>query len=73
VSGNARDAARTLELILRAAAAEERLLARRLDQVADDQRRTRLEIERELRHEHFGQSSNGNGGPPDDPESNGRP
>jgi hypothetical protein len=51
---NARDRARSLELIIRAAAAEERLLARRLDGVADAQRRTRAEIASELRREHFG-------------------
>jgi hypothetical protein len=83
--GSARDAARTLELILRAAAAEERLLARRLDQVADEQRRARAEIEREFRHEHFGRSPNGNGAGPTTgdvagadggdalPDQNGRP
>jgi hypothetical protein len=71
---SARDAARTLELILRAAAAEERLLARRLDQVADAHRRARAEIERELRREHFGQSPNGNGAAPDGfPDDNGHP
>jgi hypothetical protein len=73
MSGNARDAARTLELILRAAAAEERLLARRLDAVADEQRRTRAEIERELRREHFGRPPNGNGHGAALPHQNGRP
>jgi hypothetical protein len=55
MAGNARDQARSLELIIRAAAAEERLLSRRLDRVAEAQRRTRDEIAGELRREHFGQ------------------
>jgi hypothetical protein len=55
MSDNARDRARTLELIIRAAAAEERLLARRLERIAASQRKTRDEIARELRREHFGQ------------------
>jgi hypothetical protein len=47
VNGNgdsAGDRARTLELIIRAALAEERLLARRLERVAEAQRRTREAI-----------------------------
>jgi hypothetical protein len=44
---SARDSARTLELIIRAAAAEERLLSRRLERVAEAQRRTRAEVVRE--------------------------
>ena len=51
---SARDRARSLELIIRAAAAEERMLGRRLQSVADAQRRTRAEIAEELRREHFG-------------------
>jgi hypothetical protein len=44
MSGSSRDRARSLELIIRAAAAEERLLARRLDSIAESQRRARSEI-----------------------------
>jgi hypothetical protein len=55
MAANARDRARSLELIIRGAAAEERVLQRRLDRVADAQRKTRAEIESELRREHFGQ------------------
>jgi hypothetical protein len=51
----ARDRARSLELIIRAAAAEERLLQRRLERVADAQRRTMAEIAGEIRREQFGQ------------------
>jgi hypothetical protein len=51
----ARDRARSLELIIRAAAAEERLLQRRLDRVADAHRKTAAEISSEVRREHFGQ------------------
>jgi hypothetical protein len=51
---NARDRARTLELIIRAATAEERLLARRLQGVADAQRKTRANIASEISREHFG-------------------
>ena len=47
ISDNARDRARTLELIIRAAAAEERLLGRRLERAAEAQRRMREEIVRE--------------------------
>jgi hypothetical protein len=54
MSDSARDRARTLELIIRAAAAEERLLGRRLERIAETQRKTRDEIARELRREHFG-------------------
>jgi len=54
MSGNARDRARSLELIIRAAAAEERLLRRRLEGVAAAQRRTRSDIASEIRREHFG-------------------
>jgi hypothetical protein len=54
MSGNARDRARSLELIIRAAAAEERLLGRRLDRIAEAQRKTRGEIANEIRREHFG-------------------
>jgi hypothetical protein len=49
VSDNARERARTLELIIRAAVAEERLLGRRLERAAADQRRVREEIERSQR------------------------
>ena len=55
MTGSARDRARTLELINRAAVAEERLLNARLARMADSQRRTREDIARELRREHFGQ------------------
>ena len=54
MSGNARDRARSLELIIRAAAAEERLLSRRLESAAAAQRRTRADIASEIRREHFG-------------------
>lgn len=54
MSGNARDRARSLELIIRAAAAEERLLGRRLDRIAEAQRTTRAQIADEIRREHFG-------------------
>ena len=54
MSDSARDRARTLELIIRAAAAEERLLSRRLERIAESQRKTRDEIAREVRREHFG-------------------
>jgi hypothetical protein len=62
VGSSSRDRARTLELIIRAAAAEERVLGARLARVEETQRRTRAEIERELRREHFGQSPNGDAG-----------
>jgi hypothetical protein len=55
----ARDQARALELTIRAAVAEERLLGARLARVAEGQRRTRADIAREQLREHFGQ-------PPDD-------
>ena len=41
---NSRDRARSLELIIRAAAAEERLYGLRLARMAEEQRRTRAEI-----------------------------
>jgi hypothetical protein len=50
---------RTLEITIRAAAAEERLLQRRLDGVAREQQRARLQIEQELRSEHFGRLPDG--------------
>jgi hypothetical protein len=59
VTRRARDQARSLELVIRAAEAEQRLYARRLDQVAKAQQRTRADIERELRREHFGQLPDG--------------
>ncbi len=55
MSDSARDRARTLELVIRAAVAEERLLGARLQRIADSQRKTRDEIARELRRERFGQ------------------
>jgi hypothetical protein len=55
MSSSARDRARSLELIIRAAAAEERMLQRRLDRVADEQRRTASLISSEIRRENFGQ------------------
>jgi hypothetical protein len=61
MSTSARESARTLELIMRAAAAEERLLSRRLELVAEAQRRAREGVAGERRHEHFGR-----------PEDNGR-
>jgi hypothetical protein len=62
VPSSSRDRARSLELVIRGAVAEERLLGVRLARVAETQRRTRAEIERELRREHFGQSPNGSAG-----------
>jgi hypothetical protein len=50
---------RALELAIRAAIAEERLLQRRLDRLASEQRRTRSQIEQELRREHFGRLPDG--------------
>jgi hypothetical protein len=61
----ARDSARTLELVIRGAMAEERLLGVRLARMAETQRQTRGEIERELRRERFGRAPvNGNGASP---------
>ncbi|HEX5620167.1 MAG TPA: hypothetical protein VFX51_17230 [Solirubrobacteraceae bacterium] len=61
----ARDSARTLELVIRGAMAEERLLGARLARMAESQRQTRSEIEREIRREHFGHPPpNGNGASP---------
>jgi hypothetical protein len=54
MSDRARDRARSLELIIRGAVAEERLLGRRLERVAEAQRKTRSDIASELRREHFG-------------------
>jgi len=54
MSDSSRDRARTLELIIRAAAAEERLLGARLERAAQAQRKVREEIAREQRREHFG-------------------
>jgi hypothetical protein len=45
---------RSLELLVRRADAEERLLGRRLARAADDQAQTRRRIEAELRREHWG-------------------
>jgi hypothetical protein len=50
----ARDRARSLELIIRAAAAEDRLLQRRLDRAAAEHQRTAAGIASELRRERFG-------------------
>jgi hypothetical protein len=58
---SSRDRARTLELIMRAAVAEERQLSRRLELVAEAHRRTREDIAREQRRDDFGR-----------PEENGR-
>jgi hypothetical protein len=60
MTGDARDSARRLELIIRAAVAEERLLGRRLARAQDEQRRTRAQIDRELRRECWGQPPNWN-------------
>jgi hypothetical protein len=54
VSPSARDRARSLELIIRAADAEERILGRRLEGVAEAHRKVRLDITNEIRREHFG-------------------
>ncbi len=54
MSDSARDRARTLELVIRAAAAEERLLGHRLQRAAEAQRKVRDEIAREQSREHFG-------------------
>jgi hypothetical protein len=54
---------RALELLIRVAVAEERLLQRRLDRLAGEQQRARWRIEQELRREHFGRLPDGwNGG-----------
>jgi hypothetical protein len=45
---------RSLELLIRTAEAEERLLQRRLDRLTGEQQRTRWAIEQELRREHYG-------------------
>jgi hypothetical protein len=45
---------RSLELLVRRADAEERLLERRLERAAEDHARTRRRIEAELRREHSG-------------------
>ena len=64
MAGSSRDRARTLELVIRAAVAEEHLLTRRLARTAQEQRLMRAQIERELRREHWGQPRvNGNGRP----------
>jgi hypothetical protein len=54
MTGSSRDRARTLELLIRAAVAEERLLGVRLARMADSQRRAREDVvERErLRRSH---------------------
>jgi hypothetical protein len=54
MADSARDRARTLELIIRAAAAEERLLGRRLERAAQAQRKARDEIAREQHRVNFG-------------------
>jgi hypothetical protein len=64
MTGSARDRARTLELIIRAAVAEERLLGARLARMAESQRRTREDIAAELRREHFGHPPAPNGASP---------
>jgi hypothetical protein len=50
---------RALELLIRAAVAEERLLQRRLDRLAGEQQLARWHIEQELRREHFGRLPDG--------------
>jgi hypothetical protein len=59
MASNARDRARSLELIIRAAAAEERLLGTRLARAAEEQRRARAELVREGPHEPFPQADGG--------------
>jgi len=59
MTGSARDRARTLELIIRAAVAEERLLGVRLARMEESQRQTRQNIAREQRREHFGHPPDG--------------
>jgi hypothetical protein len=63
MAGSSRDEARALELIIRAAVAEERLLGARLARVAEGQRRTRAEIASEQAREHFGRPPMNGGGP----------
>ena len=64
MAARSRDRARTLELVIRAAIAEERVLTRRLARTEEEQRQTRAQIERELSRERWGQSpQNGNGRP----------
>jgi hypothetical protein len=55
---------RALELAIRAAEAEERVLARRLERLAADHLRTRRLIERERGADDVGRLSDGS--PPDD-------
>jgi hypothetical protein len=45
---------RALQLVIRGAEAEERVLERRLADVAEGQKQTRRSLEAELREEHFG-------------------
>jgi hypothetical protein len=59
MTGSARNRARTLELIIRAAVAEERLLGARLARMEESQRQTRENIAREQRREHFGHPPEG--------------
>jgi hypothetical protein len=62
MAARSRDRARTLELVIRAAVAEEHLLSRRLARSEEEHRRTRAQIERELRRERWGRPpSDGNG------------
>jgi hypothetical protein len=61
MSDSSRIQARALEITIRAAVAEERLLGRRLQRVAEEQRRTRAQIATEERRERFGQPPEGNG------------
>ena len=64
MTGSSRDRARTLELLIRAAVAEERLLGARLARMAEAQRQTRAGIDGELRRERFGQPAPDNGSTP---------
>jgi len=64
MTASARDRARRLELVIRAAMAEERLLGARLARLAESQRRTRDDITREVSREHFGNPPNGASPPP---------
>jgi len=50
---------RALELLIRTAEAEERLLGRRLERLAGEHQRSRWTIEQQLRRERFGRLPDG--------------
>jgi hypothetical protein len=59
VQARSREEERRPELLIRVAIAEERLMERRLDRMAEGQRRAPADIERDLPREHH---ENGRGG-----------